>query len=94
MKQMLGFSAEIGSNRWHKIELTLEEDDWEDLRRKHDLPEEVPTTLKFLFLENELLLLVSSHVVKLGGYEEEASKAIQACVEQRKALVEKIREPK
>lgn len=92
MKQMLGFSAEISPNRWHKMELTLEEDDWNDLRIKYELPEKVPTTLKFLFLENELLLLLSSHVIKIPGYEEDAEKNLKHAVEQRAALIDKMKE--
>lgn len=91
MKQMLGFSAEVGTNRWHKIELTLEEADWLDLKRKYDFPDDVPTALKFLFLENELLMLVSSHVLKLGGYEEEASQSMQFAADQRLVLIDKIK---
>lgn len=92
MKQMLGFSAEVGGNRWHKFEVTLEEGDWEEMRHRYELPEKVPTALKFLFLENELSLLVATNVSQFEQYRESATETIAAAADQRKVLIDKMRQ--
>lgn len=92
MRVMVGWSAEVASGVWDKIDVTYDETDWDKLVFELNLSGlDVPSQLKFQLMEVEAQRMVAAHVATgHPDLRESAKRKLAELTERRSSLVNKV----
>ena len=91
----MGWSGEVESNVWQKLDVELEQDDLIRLFREHDLPdglhERLPTKVCYQLVQNECELLLLTRLKALGYPAERANNRMAVLLGSTKEIVDTIK---